>query len=138
MTKNLPKIHEIAASREEMLLEFLADSKWRDGFVCRKCGNTNYCKGKKPYSRRCTRCKSEESATAHTLFHHCKIPLLEAFDIVRTVCCNPDVSTYELSRQQGKRQMTCWKFKTKVLECQKDEKKAAFLRELVKLPVTFE
>ena len=59
-------------AEEGNCLEFLASEKWKDGFVCRHCGHTNYCKGKKPYSRRCTRCKREESPTAHTIFHHCR------------------------------------------------------------------
>ena len=29
--------------------EFLAELKWKEGFICRKCGNTNYCPGKTPY-----------------------------------------------------------------------------------------
>jgi hypothetical protein len=102
---------------DEGCLQFLADQKWADGFVCRSCGNTNYCKGKTPYSRRCTRCKKEESATAHTIFHRCHIPITEAFKIVSMVCSNPDVSTYELSRQIELRQMTCWKLKNRLMEC---------------------
>jgi len=50
-------------------LKFIADIKWGNGFVCRKCGHTNYCEGKSPFSRRYIRCKCEESATAHSLFH---------------------------------------------------------------------
>jgi len=102
---------------EEQCLSFLSDTKWSKGFVCRKCGNTNYCSGKKPYSRRCTRCKTEESATAHTVFHACKFPLPAAFELMYHVCQKPDISSYELSRMLETRQMTCWKFKKKLLEC---------------------
>ena len=105
---------------DEACLQFLAEQKWADGFVCRSCGNTNFCKGKTPYSRRCTRCKKEESATAHTIFHRCHIPITEAFKIVSMVCSNPDVSTYELSRQIELRQMTCWKLKNRLMECVKN------------------
>jgi len=98
-------------------LQFLSEQKWMEGFVCRRCGHTNFCKGKSPFSRRCTRCKLEESATAHTIFHRCHIPITEAFRIVYMVCHNPDVSTYELSRQMELRQMTCWKLKAKLKEC---------------------
>ncbi len=108
---------ESAFSSEEKCLEFLANEKWKDGFSCRKCGHTNYCKGKNPFSRRCTKCKSEESTTAHTIFHGCKIPLTVAFEIAYMVCSNPGVSSYELSRKMGTRQMTCWKFKKKIMEC---------------------
>ena len=101
----------------EACLQFLSDKKWAQGDFCRKCGHTNYCKGKSPFSRRCTRCKHEESATAHTIFHRCHIPITEAFRIVYMVCHNPQVSTYELSRQIELRQMTCWKLKHRLLEC---------------------
>lgn len=104
-------------SNEEECLKFIAGQKWRDGFVCRKCGHSNYCSGKRPYSRRCTRCKTEESATAHTIFHRCHIPLTEAFKIIHLVCNNPQVSSYEISRELDRRQMTCWKFKKKVMDC---------------------
>ena len=107
---------------EEQCLAFLSDAKWSKGFVCRKCGHTNYCAGKKPYSRRCTRCKTEESATAHTVFHACKFPLTSAFELMYHVCQRPDISSYELSRLLETRQMTCWKFKKKLTECLNDNK----------------
>ncbi len=102
---------------EESCLSFLAEQKWKDGFVCRKCGHTNYCSGKSPYSRRCTKCKHEESAPAHTIFHNCRIPLNKAFKIAFLVCKDPDVSTYKLSQKIETRQMTCWKFKKKIIQC---------------------
>jgi len=102
---------------EESCLEFLAGQKWKEGFVCRKCGNTNYCSGKTPYSRRCTRCKHEESASSHTVFHNCRIPLNKAFKMAFMVCHAPDISTYKLSHEVHIRQMTCWKFKTRIVEC---------------------
>ena len=104
-------------AEEDQCLAFLAGQKWADGFICRKCGHTNYCKGKTPHSRRCTRCKHEESATAHTIFHRCHIPITEAFRMVYMVCSDPKVSSYELSRQMEIRQMTCWKLKSKLMEC---------------------
>jgi hypothetical protein len=102
---------------DESCLEFIAMQKWSNGFTCRKCGHTNYCRGKSPYSRRCTRCKHEESATAQTIFHRCHIPISEAFRMVYTVCHDPGISSYELSRQLERRQMTCWKLKNKLMEC---------------------
>lgn len=102
---------------EERCLEFLSNEKWKDGFTCRKCGNDSYYKGKTPYSRKCSRCKHEESVTAHTVFHHCKIPLKDAFRIGYLVCNNPDISSYEIARILGIRQMTGWKFKKRIMEC---------------------
>lgn len=110
------KFSTLFASEEECL-KFLAEKKWEHGFICRSCGHDNYCTGRTPYSRRCTRCKKEESATAHTLFHRCHIPIAEAFRIAYLVCNDPEVSTYELSRQIELRQMTCWKLKKRLIEC---------------------
>lgn len=100
---------------DEKCLEFLADIKWTNGFICRKCGNTNSCPGKKPHSKRCTKCKTEESPTAGTIFHNCKFPISKAFYIAYTVCKGKEeLSTYEFARRLSLRQMTCWNFKTKI------------------------
>lgn len=109
-------------STAEGCLSFLAEEKWKQNYRCRKCGHDNYCQGKTPYSRRCTRCKHEESATAHTLFHHCKINLPDAFKITYMICHDEQVSSHELSRQLQLRQMTCWKFKQKINECLQQKK----------------
>ncbi|NQU35178.1 MAG: transposase [Bacteroidetes bacterium] len=98
-------------------LELLSNTKWKDGFVCTKCGSTNYCKGKSPSSRRCTRCKKEESATAHTIFHRCKIPINNALEIAYLVCNVAAISSYEIGRQLDMRHMTCYGFQKKVLGC---------------------
>ena len=100
---------------DEKCYEFLADLKWKEGFICRKCGNTNYCQGKTPYSHRCTRCKTEESPTNGTIFHNCKFPVSKAFYIAYNVCKGEEeLSTYEFARRLSLRQMTCWNFKTKI------------------------
>ena len=108
------KLEELFNS-EEKCYEFLADLKWGDGFTCRKCGNTNYCSGKTPHSRRCTKCKTEESSAAGTIFHNCKFPISKAFYIAYSVCKGKeDISSYEFARRLSLRQMTCWNFKTKI------------------------
>ncbi len=100
---------------DEKCYEFLAGLKWTDGYVCRKCGNTNYCPGKSPHSRRCTKCKTEESAASGTIFHNCKFPVSKAFYIAYHVCKKKEeISTYEYARRLSLRQMTCWNFRTKI------------------------
>jgi len=108
-------------SSDEKCLEFLSEAKWKNGFICKKCGNINYCPGKTPYSRRCTKCKTEESATAGTIFHNCKFPVHKAFYIAWNVCKGrEEVSTYEFARRLSLRQMTCWNFKTKIQQALKE------------------
>lgn len=119
--ENLKRFRETFAD-EEVCLELLGKLKWEDGFVCSKCGNTNSCRGKASFSRRCTKCKKEESVTAHTLFHRCKIPIQKAFEIAFLACNFPAISSYEISRQSEMRHMTCYKFQKKVQSCKQDTK----------------
>lgn len=106
---------------DQSCLSLLSDLKWKDGFTCKKCGNQNSCRGKSPYSRRCTRCKKEESATANTIFHRCKIPINTAFELAYLACTFPAVSSYEISRKFDMRHMTCYHFKKKVMLCKENE-----------------
>ena len=102
----------------EKVMQFLADVKWETGFVCRGCGHTNFCSGKTYASRRCTKCKKEESATANTIFHNCKFPLNKAFTIIYSVCFQKRKMTVgEMSDELGLNPMTCWKFRTKIRKC---------------------
>lgn len=95
-------------------MAYLSSVKWADGYQCKKCGNINFCKGKKSFSRRCTRCKYDESPTAHTIFDKCKFPLLTAFHILFKISTKKKgMSTLELHREFGLRQKTCWDFKRK-------------------------
>lgn len=116
---------------EKTSLKLLADIKWKDGFVCSKCGSTNYCKGKSESSRRCTRCKKEESATAHTIFHRCKIPMNQAMEIAYLVCNVAAISSYEISRQLAMRHMTCYGFQKKVIKCLKGENDDKLLKSVL-------
>jgi len=112
------EIAEELSNDAEKALKFIADIKWDSGFVCRKCGHTNYCEGKSSSSRRCTRCKAEESATAHTIFHNIKFPINKAFYIAYNVCVlNNEFSSYNYSDQLGLNQMTCWKFRKRIQNC---------------------
>lgn len=102
---------------EESCLLYLEQLKWDNGFICRHCGNTNFCNGSRKFSRRCTRCKKTESVTAHTVFHRCRLPLREAFRLAFTVCQNPEISSHAMARMSQTRQMTCWKLKKKIEQC---------------------
>jgi two-component system, sensor histidine kinase LadS len=115
-TMDTSRFKEVFESNEKCL-QILAEAKWKDGFTCRKCGSNNFGKGKSPYARRCTRCKIEESATANTIFHHCRIDLTIAFEIAYRVCGTPGIAASSLSQILDTRHMTCLKFKKKILEC---------------------
>ena len=96
--------------------KYISCLKWdEEEFVCKKCGNTHYCKGHLPYSRRCTRCKYDESPTAGTMFEKLKFSVHTAFHIVFDLCRLGDgASSSMLSKKYGIRQKTIWEFKRKI------------------------
>ena len=100
---------------EDSCYEYLAAIKWENGYACKKCGHSNYCKGRKPQSRRCTRCKYDESPTSGTMFDKCKFSLHIAFHLVFKISSKKKgMSSLELSNEFDLRQKTCWEFKWKI------------------------
>lgn len=66
----------------EALIKTLADIKWKDGFVCRKCGHNFYKAGTKTEGgRKCRKCDTEESLKRYTVFDNSKIPLEKACNL---------------------------------------------------------
>lgn len=109
---------------EDSCYKYLANLKWEDGFVCRKCEHTHCCKGTKKYDKQCTSCAYVESATAGTLFHKVKFSILKAFWIVYYISTNKKgIASTELSRKLELRQKTCWLFKQKVMKAMKSSGK---------------
>ena len=96
--------------------KYLASLKWQeDKFVCKKCGNTTYHKGRSLFSRRCNRCKYDESVTAGTMFEKLKFPILTAFNIIyRMVKEKEGVTSTECAKKFQIQQRTCWTFMNKV------------------------
>lgn len=108
---------------DEDCQKYIADIKWEQGYSCKKCGNTKYIKGSKPYNRRCLKCKKDESPTAGTMFDKVKFSLLTAMNIVFKIATKKKgMSTLELSREFELRQKTCWAFKWKIQQAMQSSK----------------
>ncbi len=96
--------------------EYIAHYKWKNGFVCPKCGHTHYWHKKDdPYTKVCKACRHAESVTANTLFHKVKFGLPKAFYILfemsmTTKSCSSPV----LARKYEINQKTAWLFMSKV------------------------
>jgi hypothetical protein len=96
-------------------LEYLSSIKWENGFRCKRCDNDKYCVGKKPFNRRCTKCRYEESPTSGTMFDKVKFSILKAFHVAFKISTKKKgMSSLELSNEFGLRQKTCWEFKWKL------------------------
>jgi len=100
---------------DEDCYSYIAAIKWENGYECKKCSNSKYIPGKKPFSRRCSKCKYDESATAGTMFDKVKFPILIAFHIIFKIGTKKKgMSSLELSHEFELRQKTCWEFKWKI------------------------
>lgn len=103
--------------------EYISNIKWTDAYECKKCKGTKYCKGKKPFSRRCLKCRYDESPTAGTMFDKCKFSLLLAFHIAFKISTKKKgMSSLELSHEFEMRQPTCWEFKWKIQQAMESSK----------------
>ncbi len=95
-------------------LQYLAELKWKDGYVCKKCGCKSFTKGYHPFARRCAGCRYDESASAHTIFHNLKFSLQKAFYAVFRYSKKKGISSYELAKEIGVSQPTAWLFHCKI------------------------
>lgn len=109
---------------EDDCYRYLASIKWEENkYSCNKCGYLKYCKGKKPHSRRCIKCRYDESPTAGTMFDKCKFSLLIAFHIAFKISTKKKgMSSLELSQEFELRQPTCWEFKWKIQQAMQSSK----------------
>jgi hypothetical protein len=109
---------------KESCLSHLTELKWAKGYSCKKCGNEKWCKGKDDYSKRCTKCRYDESATAYTIFHKLKFPITKAFYMLFLLYANKEkITSLELSEILDLRQSTCWSFSRKIIEMQSKTRK---------------
>lgn len=104
-------------------LAYLADKKWKDGFICKKCGCTKSTIRKKNLARDCNKCHHIESPTAGTLFHKVKFGLRKAFLIVFEMSATTkSISARQMSSRIDVRYNTAWLFMQKVRESMKSSK----------------
>lgn len=109
---------------EVQCLEYLVSQKWSIGYECMKCKNAKYCKGKKDYHRRCTRCGYDESPTANTLFHKLKFDIVDAFEMAYDISTSKKgANSIWLAERYGVTQMTAWFFRRKLQEAMKSSEK---------------
>lgn len=116
---------------KESCFKYLEDLKWARGYKCKKCGNEKWCKGKDEFSKRCTKCRYDESSTAYTIFHKLKFPITKAFYMLFLVYANKEkITSLELSEILDLRQSTCWNFNKKINEMLLKNKKKTFDQEV--------
>ncbi len=109
---------------DSLCLKYLADTKWSEGYKCKKCGYNKGITDEARFGIRCKNCKYVESPTAGTLFHKLKFPITKAFYMMYLVYLKgKTLSLDELSEILDLRRETCWSFRKKILEAQEDYSK---------------
>ena len=108
---------------EDECREFLFNLKWQKGFKCKRCGYTEFWKGRTLFHVRCKSCRYDESVLANTIFHKVKIPLVKAFRIINQfLLTTGGISSPDLARQYNINQKTAWYFRRKLQQaiCQEN------------------
>lgn len=114
---------------DDSCFKFISSIKWQNGFWCKRCNHSNYSEGRSPYSRRCSRCGYEESATAYTLLQNTRLPINKAFYMIFLVySSNGRISSHKLSEILQIRQSTCWQYSSKIKKAMREKAKAGKIR----------
>lgn len=109
---------------EEDCLKYLIELKWGNGYECPKCGCNSHYKGREWHYKRCKQCCYNESATAGTMFHKCKLGLIKAFEIAfRLSLRKKGMSSCELAKEYACNQKSAWLLKAKYQRAMKSSEK---------------
>jgi transposase-like protein len=94
---------------DEACLEYLAASRWPDGFLCPGCGSRRAWVLERRLLWECASCHTQTSVTAGTVMHRTRTPLRVWFWATYLVATHhPGISAKQLSRQLGLRYETAW------------------------------
>lgn len=108
----------------EACFKFLSDLKWADGYTCKKCENDSYWAGNLPFSRKCSKCKYDESVIVGTVLQNTRIPANKALYIIFLVYSTKGkISSHKLSEIINIRQNTCWMYSSKIKKVMAERRK---------------
>jgi transposase-like protein len=94
---------------EAACLDYLADSRWPEGFRCPGCGGRQAWVLERRHLWECAACHLQTSVTAGTVMHKTRTPLRLWFWAAYLVATHhPGISAKQLSRQLGIRYETAW------------------------------
>jgi transposase-like protein len=95
---------------EAACLDYLAASRWPEGFVCPRCGGRSAWVLERRHLWQCSECALQTSVTAGTVMHKTRTPLRTWFWAAYLVATHhPGISAKQLQRQLGlSRYETAW------------------------------
>lgn len=109
------EFHKVYPDDESCYL-FLSTKKWASTYVCKRCLNKKYSKGKYPHSRRCTLCGYDESPVSGTIFSNQKFSITKGFYMAFLIAAQNKITSKQLSAMVNLRKDTCATFKRNFLK----------------------
>ena len=99
--KSLPEFQRQFAT-EDACRQYLAASRWPDGFVCARCGGRDAYVLVDQRRWQCTGCRHQVSLTSGTVLHNAKLPLTQWFGAAYLMTTDTrGISAVGLQRQLG-------------------------------------
>ncbi|GKR04411.1 MULTISPECIES: IS1595 family transposase [Aeromonas] len=107
---------------EEQCEKALFQWRYPQGFVCKNCANTTFCRlHHRPRILQCNRCRSQSSLISGSIFACTKLPLTTWFLALHLLTVSKTgLSAMELHRQLGVNYNTAWMVKHKLLQAMKE------------------
>ncbi|MBA7596748.1 IS1595 family transposase ISEba1 [subsurface metagenome] len=101
---------------DEKCLDYIVETKYKNGWRCTKCGSKKYYLIKKRNIIRCSKCKHEKSFMADTIFGYTKLPLRQWFrNIYILATQEKGMSAMQVYKQLGlKSYQTAWDWLHKI------------------------
>ena len=115
--------------------KYLLQQRWPDGFICPRCGHTEYSFHSIRKLFQCKSCKYQASATAGTIFHKTRTPLRKWFWVIFLVSRNKTgCSIYYLMRLlEFKCYKTSWTMIHKIHKAMNDREQQYKLAGLIEV-----
>ena len=95
---------------DEACVEYLAESRWPDGYACPRCGHPEAYELTSRPVYKCKKCRYQVSVTAGTVLHGTRLSLRDWFSAAYLIATHtPGISAVQLQRQLGlTRYETAW------------------------------
>jgi len=119
---------------EDQCRAALIGFRWPEGFSCPTCGGGKHSFYSARQLFQCSRCRTQTSVKAGTIFHKSKVPLTKWFFTIYLITQSKnDISALELSRQLGVKYDTAWAMKHKLMAVMAERNKVYKLKGAVQI-----
>lgn len=125
-------------STQEACLEELNRRRWKNGFVCPKCGHDKSYQLKYRHLNECASCGHQVSPTAGTIFEHTRVSLTKWFAAIYLMGADKGgISAQRLSKMIGVQWNTAYRMLKKLRQAMGDRDRVYWLEGIVECDDAF-